>query len=177
MSDTSDIRHHITNGLPDGALQQTLVNDEGVPVVISRLMGYVYDVPVVYKYAKLSLQGTTWTPELSCVRDGIDVLCGGGFNSVLINVYRDGRDEIRWHSDKEDQIGEKPVIPTLNLGASRTFHFLHKESGERVSVLLEDGDLLVMSEDCQPDCLHAVLKEKHVKDMRISLTFRKVKYV
>lgn len=139
-------------------------------------MGYIYDEPVTYKYANLSLVGTTWTAQLDAVREKINLTCGGGFNSVLINVYRDGRDEIRWHSDKEQQIGENPVIPTLNVGASRTFHFLHRETGEKTSVLLEDGDLLVMSTQCQPDCLHAVLKEKHVKDIRISLTFRRVNY-
>lgn len=109
------------------------------------------------------------------------------FNSVLLNLYADGKEEIRWHSDKEDQLGERPVIACINLGAGRKFSFLRKglagesdledegQKGERIDFFVEHGDLLLMTEECQERWLHAILKDKSVKEPRISLTFRKVK--
>ncbi len=41
-------------------------------------------------------------------------------------------------------------------------------------ILMENGDLLIMLDNCQENWLHAILKEKEIKDPRISLTFRNV---
>jgi alkylated DNA repair dioxygenase AlkB len=162
---------HVYNNVPRYSI---LSNAAGEDVRISREMAYMYERKVDYSYAGLTLPGQVWTSQLRTLAERVSSAAGMCINSVLINVYRDGRDEIRWHADREPQLGFKPVIPTLNLGASRTFWFLHRPSGEKTSVVLEHGDLLVMLEDCQIDCMHAVLKEKHVKDPRVSLTFRNV---
>ena len=87
---------------------------------------------------------------------------------------KDGKDEIKWHSDSEPQLGENPIIATVNLGATRTFRFVNKETGEKIAIPLDHGDLLMMHENCQKNYKHAILPEKSVKEPRISLTFRKV---
>lgn len=158
----------------------TLKNNQGEDVRINRKMAYVYDKPVIYKYANLELPGTTWMEHpaadvLLKLRKMVENYTSMQFNSVLLNLYEDGKDEIRWHSDKEKQLGESPIIPVINLGASRILHFRSiKENDNYQKALMENGDLLIMKENCQKNWLHAILKEKEVKTPRISLTFRKV---
>jgi alkylated DNA repair dioxygenase AlkB len=60
------------------------------------------------------------------------------------------------------------------LGAEREFRFKHKRSGEKVSVLLENGSLLVMRDETQRHWLHCIPKTKKVKAARINLTFRRM---
>ncbi len=141
-----------------------LRDPEGNVVKINRSMAFCYDGDYVYKYSGVELDSQKFTNDLNELK----------VDSVLLNLYKDGKSEIRWHSDKEDAIGPEPVIPMINLGASRTFWLLNKESGEKVSFLLNHGDLFVMNSQCQKNWLHAVLKEKDVAGPRISLTFRKM---
>lgn len=141
---------------------------------IHRKMSYVADTPVMYNYTNLIVQGEIWNKDLILLRDLLINKINVPFNSVLLNMYEDGKDEIRWHSDKEDQLGENPVIACINLGATRKFWFLNKETGEKTPYSVSNGDLLVMGENCQTNYLHAILKEKEVKEPRISLTYRVV---
>ena len=139
---------------------------------INRYMSYVTDKPVIYSYANLELQGETWIPKLVEIKD---TLIGDGrykFNSVLLNLYEDGKDEIRWHSDKEKQLGSNPIIACVNLGATRKFWFLEKATGVKTPWEVSSGDLLIMGPNCQENYLHAILKEKDVTEPRISLTYR-----
>lgn len=152
---------------------KTLLNINNEPVEINRKMAYVSDKPVIYKYANLQLQGSEWIEELLLLKQDLENRTGYKFNSVLLNLYETGKDEIRWHSDKEEQLGERPIIACLNLGAGRTFHFAKKgEKDAKMSHFVENGDLLIMLENCQEKWLHAILPEKSIKEPRISLTFR-----
>lgn len=151
-----------------------LESNDGALVSLKREMAYVSDEPVLYKYANLSLPGQTWVPELLAIKATLEATISHRFNSVLLNHYRTGKDIINWHSDKEEQLSSNPVISCINLGAGRTFRFLEKATGIKSSVFLENGDLLVMHENCQENYLHAILKEPHITEPRISLTFRLV---
>ncbi|GAM62570.1 alkylated DNA repair protein alkB [Vibrio ishigakensis] len=37
-------------------------------------------------------------------------MCDVHFNSVLVNLYRNGDDYMGWHSDNEKELGVNPVI-------------------------------------------------------------------
>ena len=141
-------------------------------------MAYVSDQGVSrsldYTYSKFTVKGQTWTPELLEIRDFLFDKLNIKFNSVLLNLYEDGKDEIKWHSDKEEILGENPVIACVNTGATRKFWFLEKATGIKTPWTVSDRDLLIMGENCQRNYLHAILKEKEVLEPRISLTFRKV---
>ena len=154
----------------------TLKATNGEDVKINRKMAYVSDLgsDYIYKYASLQLVGSPWCDSLIELRDRLNFNMNGYFNSVLLNLYNDGKDEIKWHSDSEPQLGENPIIATVNLGATRTFRFVNKETGEKIAIPLDHGDLLMMHENCQKNYKHAILPEKSVKEPRISLTFRKV---
>ena len=57
---------------------------------------------------------------------------GRRFNSVLLNLYRDGRDSVSWHADNEPGLGRDPVIASLSLGAVRRFQLKHRRLDERL---------------------------------------------
>jgi alkylated DNA repair dioxygenase AlkB len=141
---------------------------------LNRSMAYIYDKQVIYKYANFELPGDVWNESLTKIKNIVEKHSNYKFNSVLLNLYEDGKEEIRWHSDKEDQLGSNPVILCLNLGAGRTFHLKNKADGTDVKIFMENGDVLIMKENCQENWLHAILKEKEIKEPRISLTFRLV---
>lgn len=44
------------------------------------------------------------------------------FSIEKLIYYRDGKDKINYHSDDLSQIGENPVICSISLGETRTFH-------------------------------------------------------
>lgn len=153
------------------------VVDSDEKVKIMRKMAYISNYPTEYKYAKLSFIGDSWdnSPKiLKVLCDMISKELDYEFNSVLLNYYKDGKDEIKWHSDKEDTLGKNPIIACLNFGATRKFWFLRKlPNSEKFYHEVENGDLLIMGSECQEKYLHAILKEKEVTEPRISLTFRK----
>lgn len=165
---------------------------DGSKVKINRKMAYIFgwgkgsEYDMDYTYANLKLNSQRWNGLPSLVRLNAAlanrlnpiysalILGQFDFDSVLLNLYKDGKDEIKWHSDKESILGPKPIIACINLGATRKFWFRRKENGSlKFFHGVEDGDLLIMGENCQTNYLHAILPEKDVKDTRISLTFRK----
>jgi alkylated DNA repair dioxygenase AlkB len=153
---------------------EKLLATDGSFVKIKRKMGYMSEKPTLYKYANLSFGGNRFTPGMEEFIKSLNLATGRNFNSVLLNWYKNGKDEIKWHSDKEAQLGENPTIYALNLGATRKFWFLNKATGEKSFYLVSNGDLLKMNEGCQADYLHAILPEKGITEPRISLTFREV---
>ncbi|MFM7126496.1 MAG: alpha-ketoglutarate-dependent dioxygenase AlkB family protein, partial [Actinomycetota bacterium] len=97
---------------------------------------------------------------------------GQVFNSVLVNLYRDGNDSMGWHADDEPELGPEPVIASVSLGRTRRFRLRHRETRDIVEIDLESGSLLVMSGLSQARWMHAVPKSKRIVEPRINLTFR-----
>ena len=95
------------------------------------------------------------------------------FNSVLLNLYRDGQDSMGWHSDAEPELGRNPVIASVSLGAVRRFVLRHKKRKEQhLALELEPGSVLVMAGALQHHWRHALPKTRQVVGPRINLTFR-----
>jgi alkylated DNA repair dioxygenase AlkB len=101
-------------------------------------------------------------------------VAGASFNSVLVNLYRDGNDSVSWHSDNEAINGREPTIASVSLGATRRFDLRHRETKQTVRVDLEGGSLLVMSGLSQICWVHQIAKTKTAVGPRINLTFRLV---
>jgi alkylated DNA repair dioxygenase AlkB len=89
-----------------------------------------------------------------------------------MNLYHNGSEGMGWHSDDEKTLGENPLIASVSFGAERVFKLKHRESKEIVSVLLENGSLLVMKGATQHHWIHAMPKTKKITTPRINLTFR-----
>ena len=139
-----------------------------------RLSTWHADEGVRYTYSNLERIPIGWTPVLQRLRESCERVSGATFNSVLVNLYRDGNDGVGWHADDERENGPQPVIASLSLGASRRFDFQHRVLKRVESVQLNAGDLIVMSGASQSHWVHRIAKTKRQVGPRINLTFRKV---
>ncbi|MEN3291366.1 MAG: hypothetical protein V7642_619 [Burkholderiales bacterium] len=141
-----------------------------------RLSAWYGDEGKDYTYSGITLEPHPWTPTLLRIKEDIEAATGDHFNSVLVNLYRNERDSVGWHSDDERELGSNPVIASLSLGETRTFKFKHRKRKDQktVSLPLTDGSLLIMAGTTQKCWRHAVGKEREAKGPRINLTFRNV---
>jgi len=129
---------------------------------------------VSYVYSGIARTPHVMTPLLTDVMNACALASGAEYNSVLVNLYRDGNDSVSWHSDNEEINGSEPTIASVSLGETRRFDLRHKESGETVRIDLEDGSLLVMSGLSQHCWVHQIAKTKTKVGPRINLTYRRV---
>jgi alkylated DNA repair dioxygenase AlkB len=98
---------------------------------------------------------------------------GVPFNSVGLNLYRDGRDSVAPHNDHLYDIREGFPIAVLSLGATRRMTIRAKAAPRRsLHVDLETGSLLVMDYATQIHYTHGVAKTREAVGERISLAFR-----
>ena len=98
---------------------------------------------------------------------------GVPFNSVGLNLYRDGRDSVAPHNDHLYDIREGFPIALLSLGATRRMTIRAKAAPRRsLHVDLETGSLLVMDYATQIHYTHGVPKTTAAIGERISLAFR-----
>ncbi len=98
---------------------------------------------------------------------------GVAFDSVGLNLYRDGRDSVAPHNDHLDEIAAGFPIALLSLGATRRMTLRAKPPRRRVmNVDLEAGSLLLMSYETQLHYTHGVPKTAEPVGERISLAFR-----
>ena len=95
------------------------------------------------------------------------------FNSVGLNLYRDGRDSVAPHNDHLNEIRKGFPIALVSLGATRRMTIRAKAAPRRaVHVDLETGSLFVMDYATQIHYTHGVPKTSDPVGERISLAFR-----
>jgi len=93
------------------------------------------------------------------------------FDSVGLNLYRDGSDSVAWHRDRIPPEIADPVVALVSLGQARTFLLRPHGGGKSSSFRLGHGDLLVTGGQTQRRFEHSVPKLK-ASGARISLAFR-----
>ncbi len=148
----------------------------GQPRRVPRLVAWHGDPGTSYTYSGTAHEPQPWTPELSAIRERVEQLCGHGFNSVLLNRYRDGRDGMGWHADDEPELGRNPIIASVSFGATRRFRLRHRRNRvEPITLPLTDGSLLLMAGETQHCWVHAVPKTATPVGERVNLTFRTVR--
>ena len=147
----------------------------GKRVWMPRLTAWYADEGLSYTYSGLKSVPLPWTPVLLEIKNAVETAAQSRFNSVLLNLYRDERDSVSWHSDDEPELGERPVIASVSLGRTRRFQMKHKEDVSlRRTFELTHGSLLLMKGSTQDRWLHQVPKESRPLGPRINLTFRKI---
>lgn len=154
--------------------QQDEVIIFGKRIVTKRMTGWYGEKEFEYTYSKITRKAKVWTPELIELRNLVEEKTGLEFNSCLLNLYHSGEEGMSWHSDAEAELGKDPAIASLSLGAERKFVLKNKVSGDKVSVELQNGSLLLMKGQTQKFWLHSLPKTKKVKEPRINLTFRNI---
>jgi alkylated DNA repair dioxygenase AlkB len=156
--------------------EQHIIRVRGREVASPRLSAWYGDPDAHYRYSGLSLEPRPWLPPILELKTEVEAVCDTAFNSVLLNLYRDGSDSMGWHSDDEPELGERPVIASLSLGATRRFRLRHRRRKdlESVAIDLESGSLLIMQGDTQRFWKHQVPKTRRTVEPRINLTFRSI---
>jgi alkylated DNA repair dioxygenase AlkB len=139
-----------------------------------RLSCWIGDAGTAYRYSGNVFEPRPWPPLLEPLRERLNRELGAGFNSVLANLYRDGRDCMGWHSDDEPELGATPVIASVSLGAARRFSLKHRGTGETLALELPHGSLLVMAGTTQRHYRHALPRTAKPVGARINLTFRRI---
>lgn len=139
-----------------------------------RLSCWMGDAGASYRYSGVRHEPAPWPDALAALRERLRLELGAPFNSVLANLYRDGRDAMGWHADDERELGPAPVIASLSLGATRRFALRHRPSGLKHAIELTHGSLLVMAGATQRRWQHALPRSVRQVGERINLTFRVV---
>jgi len=171
-------------GLPAQELFERLLRDidwreesitlYGKTFLQPRLLAWYGDPQARYRYSRRVYRPLPWFPLLAELCERMAAQCDAPFNSVLANLYRDGRDSMGLHADDEPELGPRPVIASLSLGAERIFHLRHRHdrSMPPLRLPLPGGSLLIMAGDTQRNWKHEIRKTRRPCGLRINLTFR-----
>src|SRR5690554_4705296 len=153
-------------------------NDEaiifGKKIITKRKVAWYGDRPFEYTYSKTTKRALPWTAPLLALKSLVEEVTGETFNSCLLNLYHDGNEGMAWHSDGESDLKKNGAIGSLSFGAERKFAFKHKQTKEKVELILEHGSLLVMRGPTQSNWLHRLPPTKLVSKPRINLTIRTI---
>ena len=141
-----------------------------------RLVAWYGDRGSDYTYSGIKLTPIPWTDLLLDIKNRVEIVTAAGFNSVLLNYYRDNRDSMGFHSDDEPELGVRPVIASLSLGDERTFIMKHKlnKLAKPIRLRLASGSLLLMKGETQHCWKHGIAKTTRPSGPRINLTFRRI---
>ena len=109
---------------------------------------------------------------LAAMLDRVQATVPGAYNSVGLNLYRDGRDSVAMHNDKLHMLVPGQPIALLSLGAQRRMNIRAKSGGRALGVDLVPGSLLVMSHASQVTHEHGIPKTARPVRPRMSAVFR-----
>lgn len=150
--------------------QQNTIKMFGKPIVLPRLEAIYGDGN--YLYSGVTLEAQPWTDGLNELRKMVETETGYKFQIAIGNQYRFGSDHIGWHSDDSPEMGERPAIASLSLGATRKFQLRNKVTKEVYSFELTHGSLFIMKPGCQEEWHHKICKTSAEVGLRINWTFR-----
>jgi len=153
-------------------------NDEAVifnkHIITKRKAAWYGDSNYAYTYSNSTKYALPWTDELLELKRITEKLTQATYNSCLLNLYHDGDEGMAWHSDDEKTLAKNAAIASFSFGAERKFSFKHKHTKETVSLVLENGSLLVMKGATQTNWLHRLPPTKKIQEPRVNLTFRTI---
>ena len=171
------------------ALKQTVLHYTGLSKdQADRLLQLCLDTPTThtmggryivqfgqdYIFSGRTFKATPIPEWLAQVIQQVNQKTGQSFNAVLMNIYPAGSNVgIGFHADDEPELGPDPVVASISLGADCKFELRATQSDERVSMVLEHGDFLVMGKGCQKHYRHGIQRIV-MPATRVSLTFRHV---
>jgi alkylated DNA repair dioxygenase AlkB len=157
--------------------RQDHIRIHGKVIALPRLTAWYGEAGVRYAYSGIAMEALPWDGPLRALAARVADASNARFNSVLLNLYRDGNDGVSWHSDNEPELGAEPVIASLSLGAPRLFQLRHRDyrrNGLPVEEFqLASGSLLVMRGSTQRLWQHRLPRRPGQPcGRRINLSFR-----
>jgi len=173
--DLSDSNLYFETLLAEVPWEQESIQMFGKMTPLPRLTAWYGDPKTTYTYSSLKNEPLPWSEILLEVRQHIIELTDNTFNSVLLNLYRNGSDSVAWHADDEKELGVNPTIASVSFGQTRKFAFKKKSGGgEILSIDLNHGDVLIMRGETQQNYLHQIPRSAKKMKPRINMTFRNV---
>jgi len=143
-----------------------------------RLTALFGDSDLSYSYSNIVMHPEPFSSSLKHIKKEVERISNHNFNTLLINLYRDGNDSNGWHADNEKELGQNPIIASVSFGETRPFHFKHKRiKKQRHKLNLEHGSLLIMKGEMQHFWKHQIAKTKKEIGERINLTFRTIESI
>jgi alkylated DNA repair dioxygenase AlkB len=104
----------------------------------------------------------------------VTTVTGARFNSIGLNLYRDGNDSVAMHGDRLGDLATDAPIALLSLGATRRMAIAPKQPPRRSTMIdLVAGSVLCMDHVSQLHLLHGIPKVREDVGARISLAFRR----
>ncbi len=139
-----------------------------------RLVAWYGDPGCAYRYSGIALEPLAWTDRIAGLKTRVEAAVSTTFNSVLLNYYRDQHDSMGLHSDDEKELGARPVIASVSLGAERSMLFKSRVDPDAkvVKLPLASGSLLLMQGGTQTNYKHGIAKTARALGPRVNLTFR-----
>jgi alkylated DNA repair dioxygenase AlkB len=126
-----------------------------------------------YSYSNITMQPHAWNPFLQKIKSKVENISVANFSTVLLNLYRNGKDSNGWHADNEKELGVNPIIASVSFGTERVFQLKHNTIPNlKQNIILEHGSLLLMKGTTQHFWKHQIPKTAKPIGSRINLTFR-----
>jgi alkylated DNA repair dioxygenase AlkB len=110
-------------------------------------------------------------PSLATAASALGDRYGCHLEGPGLNYYRDGRDSVAFHRDRELRELDETIVAVLTLGHRRPFLVRPRGGGRSRDLSPASGDLLVMGGRCQRDWEHGVPKVASA-GARISASWR-----
>jgi alkylated DNA repair dioxygenase AlkB len=129
------------------------------------------DEPRLTFWHKIDRQTAVTYPWLEDARASLSARYDLRFDSIGMNLYRDGADSVAWHRDRIPSEIVDPVVALVSLGEPRTFLLRPQGGGRSLAFKLGHGDLFVTGGRTQRRFEHSVPKVK-VSRPRMSIAFR-----
>lgn len=155
-------------------LRQENITLFGKQYLQPRLIRFEGDPEVFYTYSRKRYRAETWSAETKKIKDLLKPYIEYDFNSVLINLYRDGSDSMGLHADNEPELGEDPIIASVSYGDEREMIFKENNGDRVLRITLPHGSLLIMKGAIQNCWKHEIRKTKKVLEPRLNFTFRMI---
>jgi alkylated DNA repair dioxygenase AlkB len=144
--------------------EQSVIYMKTKEIPLPRLQSWMADENIKASLYQKQKQ-KPWSDKVNIVRKRLESLLCCNFDYVLINLYRDGKDYISYHPDKEAVRDDCCIV-------ARRFLLKHNQSKEIIEYSLTNGSLIVMAGTTQKYWKHSIPKELKVTQPRLNLTFR-----
>lgn len=119
-----------------------------------------------------------WSPMSLEIKKAVEenILLPQTMNHCVTNYYRDGKDFIAHHSDKDLDLNRDGVIVSVSLGDERIMELKRRSEPKDVTrIALPPRSMLVLGPKTNKEFSHSILQKAGSEKPRISLTLREVK--
>jgi alkylated DNA repair dioxygenase AlkB len=154
--------------------QHDVVKIFGKEIITKRKVAFLGDEGISYKYSGKNKIAENWLKFILEIKSTVEQISGEKFNACLLNYYHNGSEAMSWHSDNEKEILKHSAIASVSFGAERKFGFKHNFTKEEISLMLENGSLLMMKDETQIYWKHKLYTNAKITEPRINLTFRTI---